>query len=156
MSTRTEVDRMTRRTKHLKWVGATVVTALALAAPAPAAAGSGSASSPATAVYGAARGDHTQERSDATGRRGGLDRGDAALAVAMLAGVLLIGRWGYVVVGALIAVVASLPAGAARIAAGKPGRAPGWADWPGTDLPDARRQTTRHRPRVRGAETELR
>ena len=134
---------------------ATVVTALALAAPAPAAAGSDSASSPATVVYGAARDDHAQERADATGR-GGLDRGDAAIAVAMLAGVLLAGRWGYVVVGALIAVVASLAGGAARLATGKPRRAPGWGDWPGTDLPDAPRQTARRRPRVRRAETELR
>ena len=147
---------MTGRTKDLKWVGATVVTALALAAPAPAEAGSGSASSPATVVYGAARSDHAQERMDATGRGGGLDRGDAALAVAMLAGVLLIGRWGYVVVGVLIAVVASLPGGAARLATGKPRRASGWADWPGTDPPDAPRQTAPRRPRVRRAETELR
>lgn len=146
---------MTRRTKHLKWVGATVVTALALAAPAPAAAGSDTGSSTATVVYGAARGDHAQERTDATGR-GGLDRGDAALAVAMLAGVLLMGRWGYVVVGALIAVVASLAGAAARLATGKPRRAPGWADWPGTELPGARKQTARRRPRAHRAETELR
>jgi hypothetical protein len=155
MSTRTEVDRMTRRTKHLKWAGAAVVTVLALSAPAPAEAGSGTGSSSATVVYGGARGDHAQERADATGRDG-LDRGDAALAVAMLAGVLLIGRWGYVVVGALIAVVASLAGAAARLANGKPRHAPGWADWPGTDMPDVPRQTARRRPRVRRAETELR
>ena len=147
---------MTRRTKHLKWAGAAVVTALALAAPAPAEAGSGTGSSPATVVYGGARGDHAQERAGGATGGDGLDRGDAALAVAMLAGVLLIGRWGYVVVGALIAVVASLAGAAARLATGKPRHAPGWADWPGTDMPDVPRQTARPRPRVRRAETELR
>jgi len=146
---------MTRRTKHLKWVGATVVTAIALAAQPPAEAGSGTKSSPATAVYGAVRDDQVQERSDATGR-GGLDRGDAALAVALLAGVFVIGRWGDVVVGALIAVVASLAGVAARLATGKPRPAPGWADWPGTDAPSAPKQRARRRPWVRRAETELR
>ena len=50
----------------------------------------------------------------------------------------------------------SLAGAAARQATGTPRRAPGWADWPGTDLPGAPKQTARRRPPVHRAETELR
>lgn len=144
---------MTRRTNQLKWVGATVVTAIAIVAPAAAEAGSG-AGSPATVAQRAAGGDHAQDHSEATGR-GGLDRHDAAVALAILGGVLLLGLCGYVVVCAVIAAVAAVAAAGAKLVTGKPRRR-GWADWPGTPVSrDTKRKTPEPRSLVR-PRTELR
>jgi hypothetical protein len=131
MSTETEVDGMTRRTRHLKWAGTSVAIAIALAAPTAAPAGTRTEVSPASVARSSvAAGNNAQEQTAAATGRAGLDRRDAVVAVAILVCVLLMGVWGYVVVGALIAVAAALLGGVTRLVTGKPKRGRGWSDWP--------------------------
>lgn len=147
---------MTRRARHLKWTGAIVVTAIALAAAA-AEAGSGAATSPASVARGTvASGDDVRERVDAAPRRGGLDRGDAVVAASILAGALLMGFRGYVVVGAAIAVGAAVLRAGARLVTGTSKRR-AWADWPSTaEARVAKPKARQPEPRpVRRPEAEL-
>lgn len=147
---------MTRRTRHLKWTGASVVTAIVLAAPAAAQAGSGAEASPSSAARGAvAAGSHAQEQADAATRPGGLDRRDAVVAVATFAGVLLMGLRGYAVVGAVIAAVAAVLGAGTRLVTGKPKRR-AWADWPTPAVARVAGRKARQRPPVGRPKAELR
>lgn len=147
---------MTRRTTHLKWTGASVVTAIVLAAPAAAQAGSGAEASPASAARGpVAAGSHAQEQTYAATLPGGLDRRDAMVAVATLAGALLMGLRGYVVVGAVIAGVAAVLGAGTRLVTGEPERR-AWADWPSTAEARVAKREARQRPPVGRPKAELR
>ena len=147
---------MNRKTTHVKRVGASVTIAIALMAPAAAHARSGAEAPPA----GAARGTvvagievpAAQPAERETGR-GGLDRRDATVGAAIFVGVVLIGIWGHVVVGAVFGGAAFLLGAGARFLTGKPKG--GWSDWPGPS--DARVEKQHGRPRrlSAGSETNL-
>ena len=123
---------MTRRTRHVKWAGASVVIAIALAAPAAAQAGSRAEASPASVARGTVPAGKPRAASRRTPRRGraGSTGGTRRSRSRSFAGVLLMGRWGYAVVGALIAVATALLGAGARLVTGKPKPARGWSDWP--------------------------
>jgi hypothetical protein len=148
MSTKTEVDRMARTTRHLWWVGAVAATASVLSAPAGVAAAADGASSPATiASDTTANTVQAPEQAVAAASRGGFDRRDAAAVAAIVAAVLLMGFRGYVVVGAMIAGVAAVIAAGAQLLTGEP-KHRAWKDWPGAV--DARDATQNERSRPLG------
>lgn len=147
---------MNRRTRHLIWMGASVVTAIVLTAPAAAQAGSGADASPASAARGAvAAGSHAQVQTDAATRPGGFDRRDAVVAVATFAGVLVMGLRGYAVVGAVIVGVEAVLGAGARLVTGKPKRR-AWADWPSPAVAGIAKQKARQRQPVGRTKAELR
>ena len=108
---------------HAKRAAASLVIVVAFVAPAAAHAGSGAEAPRAVTVE--------QQHTEAATQGGGLDRRDGAAALAVLAGVLVMGLWGDRVVGAAIGAVAATLGAAARLATGTPRRGPGWSDWPG-------------------------
>ncbi len=124
---------MTRKTRDLKWAGASVAIAVALAAPAAGQAASGAEAAPSSAP-----------RTTVAG--GGLDRRDAAVAVAVFAAVLLLGLRGEVVVGAAIAGVATALGATARLVTGKPRSDRGWADWPSPAAARVAQKSPNHPP----------
>lgn len=65
----------------------------------------------------------------------GLDQRDAAVVAVIAAGVLVMGFWGYLVVGAVIAGGAALVEAGVRIVTRRPKPSRGWADWPGDTAP---------------------
>ena len=114
-------------TRHLWWVGAVVATASALCAPAGVAAAG--QPSPTTGARGTTVTDVRPEPAGATDGGGGLDRRDAAVVAAILAGVVLMGFRGYVVVGAMIAGIAAVIAAGAQLVTGAP-KHRARKDWP--------------------------
>ena len=118
---------MARTSRYLRLTGAVVATVTALSVPAAAAGGE---SFPATVAPGTtADGVHAPQRAGAAPTRSGLDRGDALVAAAILAGALVMGFRGYVVVGAMLAGIAAVAGAGARLVTGEPKR-PAWTDWP--------------------------
>lgn len=143
-------------TRRKTWIGGSLVIAIALAAPVAAQAGSGADVSPASAARGAgAAGGHAQEQTDAATRPGGLDRRDAVVAVAIFAGLLVMGLRGYAVVGAVIAGVTAVLGAGARLVTGKP-KSRAWADWPSPAVDPVAKQKARQRPPVGRTKAELR
>jgi hypothetical protein len=162
------VEGVNRKTTHLKRAGASLSVAIVLIAPGAAHASPGAGAPPAGAaretvaggiqapaaqrvgsagvdLVTAVRG-RTGQHADAGTGRGGLDRRDAVIGAAILVGVLLMGLWGHVAVGAVIGVVAWLPGAGARLVTGRPRRGRGWSDWPGPAVARAEQRTGSHRP----------
>jgi hypothetical protein len=153
---RTEVEGMNRKTTHVKRVGASVTIAIALMAPAAAHARSGAEAPPAAAARGTVAAGievPAAQPAERETRRGGLDRRDGSVGAAIFVGVVLIGIWGHVVVGAVFGGAAFLLGAGARFLTGKPKG--GWSDWPGPS--DARVEKQHGRPRrlSAGSETNL-
>jgi hypothetical protein len=118
---------MNQKTTHVRRAAATVSVAIALIAPTVAHASCGGGAPP----TGVARQAAAASQALATECPGsaGLDRRDAAVAAAIVVGVVLMGLWGHVVVGAVIAAVAALLGAGARLATSKPRGGRGWTDW---------------------------
>jgi hypothetical protein len=143
---------MARTTRHLWWMGAIVATASALSAPAGVAAAVGGPS-PTTVAHGTTATEVPLQPADATHGGRGLDRRDAAVAAAILAGVLLMGFRGYAAVGAVLAGAAAVIAAGAQFVTREP-KHRAWKDWPGpVAAPDAK-QDEEHRP-IGNPEPEL-
>ena len=165
---------MNPKATHFKRAGACLSIAIALIAPAAGHARSGAEAppagmdrdglaagirAPAVQRVGSAgldrlpavRGGALQQEEAETGR-GGLDRRDAAAGAAIFVVVVLMGVWGYVAVGAVIAVVAWLLGAGARLLTGKPWGGHGWSDWPGSAAARVEQQKGQHRPLVRRPE----
>jgi hypothetical protein len=82
-----------------------------------------------------AGGDETRRQPHTATQGGGLDRRDAAVVAGIATGVFVMGFWGYLVVGAVIAGAAALVEAGVRIVTGHPKPSRGWADWPGDTAP---------------------
>lgn len=96
-------------------------------------------------------------QAEGVARRAGIDRQDAAVATAILVGVLLMGLWGYLAVGAVIAGAAALLEAGVRLVTGNPTRGRGWSDWPGQPTPsDSPTRSGVSRPAAAGARSRLR
>ena len=117
---------MHRLMTHMRVIGTSLVIAAALAAPVGAQAGSGGAPARAVAV---------EQPAEAGTQRGGLDRRDAALGIALLVGVLVMAVRGDVVVGTGIGAATTIVGTGARLVTGRPKRGPAWSDWPVTTAP---------------------
>jgi hypothetical protein len=111
---RTKGEAVRRSTTRIKARGAAVAVAIALLAPATALGTTTGNDRPVSAA-----GNGPALRQPATGH-GGLGWNDAAIAAGIVAGIVLLGVWGDVVVGSLIGGIAALAgAGAALVATGR-------------------------------------
>lgn len=79
---------------------------------------------------------------------GGLNRTDAAVALAILAGVIAMALRGDVVIGSTLVLAAAGIGAAKRLFTGAPKSGPGWSDWPGGEIARSER-SIEHRPRSR-------
>jgi hypothetical protein len=96
-----------------------------------------------------------QRHTEAETGRGGLDWRDAAVGSAIFVGVVLMGLWGYVVVGAVIAGAAALLGAGAKLATGSPRGGHAWSDWPAPVVARVEKQQGRRRRLFRGPEKNL-
>ncbi len=128
-----------KRTTRIMLAAAVLAVAGALVLPAGAeAASDGEAPRRAAAAAGDREANVAQHR--------GLDRTDAAVALAILAGVCAMAVRGDAVIGSMVVVASAAVGAATRPLTGRPRRGPGWSDWPGPAIARGERFGG-HRPR---------